>query len=101
MTFDLGTDLHLQCDNQQTIRLLVQNTLRLVTKLRHVDIHHHWLRQEVQEGRLKIEWTPTAEMRADGLTKALPFQKHQKFVQDLGLVDIKHLLKSEGVQAET
>jgi hypothetical protein len=25
----------------------------LNTKLRHVDIHHHWLRQEVQVKRIK------------------------------------------------
>ena len=72
ITFEPGTNLSLQCDNQQMIRLLVQDTLRLVTKLRHVDIHDHWLRQEVQAERLQIEWVQTADMRADGLTKALP-----------------------------
>jgi hypothetical protein len=33
-------------------------------------------------------------MPADGLTKALPRQKHQTFLQQLGLVDIKHLLSA-------
>ena len=32
-------------------------------------------------------------MKADGLTKSLPTQKHQKFVSDLGLIDIKGILK--------
>ena len=59
------------CDNMQTIRLLTKSDAELNTKLRHVDIHHHWLRQEVQEGRIKINWTPTANIAIDGLIKAL------------------------------
>ena len=65
---------------------------KLVTKLKHVDIHQHWLRQEVQEKRLQIEWLPTAEMPADGLTKALPRQKHDEFVRQLRLADLTTLL---------
>jgi hypothetical protein len=80
------------CDNLQTIRLLTKNDAELNTKLRHVDIHHHWLRQEVREGRINIKWVPTADMTADGLTKALPRQKHETFVQQLNLVDIKDLI---------
>jgi hypothetical protein len=68
--------------------------IKLATKLKHIDVHQHWLRQEVQEGRLLIEWIPTSEMPADGLTKALNRQKHQIFIQQLGLVDIKHLIQT-------
>jgi hypothetical protein len=73
----------IQCDNQQTIRLLTKPAIKLATKLKHVDIHQH---QEVQEDRLNIEWIPTADMPADGLTKALPIQKHQTFIKQLGLI---------------
>jgi hypothetical protein len=65
---------------------------KLVTKLKHVDIHQSWVRQEVQEGRLSIKWLPTSEMPADGLTKALPRQKHNEFIRQLRLVDISTLL---------
>jgi hypothetical protein len=34
---------------------MLQDSPKLITKLRHVDIHNHWLRQEVQQERLKIE----------------------------------------------
>lgn len=77
------------CDNRQTIRLLQHSTPRLVTKLRHVDIHSCWLRQEVQAGRLQVEWVPTTEMVADGFTKPLPPQKHTHFINLLGMVDIR------------
>lgn len=79
----------INCDNLQTIRLLTKDGPELSTKLRHVDIHHHWLRQEVRDNQIKINWTPTAAMVADGLTKALPRQKHETFVHQLNLVDIK------------
>jgi hypothetical protein len=82
----------LQCDNQQTIRLLITPAIKLVTKLKHVNIHQHWLRQEVQDNKLNLEWIPTTDMPIDGLTKALPTQKHNTFIKQLSLVDIKHLI---------
>jgi hypothetical protein len=51
------------------------------------------MRQEVQAKRIQINWIPTAEMPADGLTKALPRQKHENFVRQLGLVDIRERLQ--------
>ena len=37
----------IECDNWQMIRLLVDEVIKLQTKLRHVNIYLHWLRQEV------------------------------------------------------
>jgi hypothetical protein len=91
--FDPGHPVILRCDNQQTISLLTKETPQLRTKLRHVDIHHNWLRQEVQAGRISIEWIKTSDMIADGLTKILPRQKHLEFLRMLGIEDISHLLK--------
>jgi hypothetical protein len=79
----------IQCDNAQTIRLINSDVALLQTKLRHVDIHNHWLRQEALANRISVRHTPTTEMIADGLTKALPAQQFQKFVTQVGLVDIK------------
>ena len=87
--------LTIECDNAQTIRLLVDESMKLQTKLRHVDIHSHWLRQEVQRGSIHIRWVPTKEMIADGLTKALSSaQKHDSFVRMTGIEDQKDLLAS-------
>jgi hypothetical protein len=80
------------CDNQQTIRLLAIDTPRLTTKLKHVDMHSYWLRQEVQEKRIKIDWIATADIVADGFTKLLPPQKHTAFVKQLNLIDITEQL---------
>jgi hypothetical protein len=67
---------------------MIQDTPKLVTKLKHVDIHQHWLRQEVVQKNLQIQWIQTSEMKADGFTKALPRQKHQEFVRQLNLKDL-------------
>lgn len=78
-------ELVIECDNRQTLRLLTEQSTQLSTKLRHVDIHNHWLRQEVQEGRIQVEWTQSAKMIADGLTKALSREKHREFLRMLGM----------------
>jgi hypothetical protein len=89
---DLDEPHTLECDNAQTIRILTTRGPQLQTKLKHVDVHHLWLRQQVQRKDIDIKWTPTASMIADGFTKALDRQKHEKFVEQLGLVDIKYKL---------
>lgn len=45
--FSPGHSTSIQYDNRQTIRLLEEKASKLITKLRHVDIHNHWLRQEL------------------------------------------------------
>ena len=65
---------------------------KLFTRLRHVDVHQHWLRQEVAAGRVSVQWKPTNLMPADGLTKILVRQKHAKFVRQLGLRDVENCL---------
>ena len=77
----------IQCDNKQTIRLVTEEVSKLQTKLRHVDIHNHWLRQEVSAGTITVEYARSDEMIADGLTKVLPANKWNRLLDQLGLVD--------------
>ncbi|KAJ5340311.1 hypothetical protein N7541_009435 [Penicillium brevicompactum] len=83
----------IQCDNAQTVGLLTKETPQLSTKLRHVDIHNHWLRQAVQAGEIAIRWVPTKDMAADELTKLLHAQNHSSFMRALGLTNIQRLIK--------
>ena len=94
--FDTQQTTQIHCDNLQTIGITTKETVKLETRLRHVDIHQHWLRQEVQHGTISIKWLPTAQMPADGLTKALPAQKHATFLRQLNLVDISEKLGEKG-----
>jgi hypothetical protein len=84
--------IRIECDNTQTIRLVTEEIAVLQTKLRHVDIHNHWLRQEVQNGMISVEYTESARMMADGLTKALQNNDFSRFVEHMNLRDIRHLL---------
>jgi hypothetical protein len=100
----IGLDLEDQgiqvaCDNAQTIQLVMSKNQKLNTKLKHVDIHSHWLRQEAQARKVAIYWVPTDKMIADGMTKQLPRQKHEEFIKMLGLVNISkqiQLVNTEG-----
>src|SRR5204863_7758265 len=59
LTLRLTEPLVIECDNQQTLRLVTEESMKLSTKLRHVDIHNHWLRQENSERRVEFHSTPT------------------------------------------
>jgi hypothetical protein len=91
--FELDHNVSILCDNSQTVGILMKDEPELHTKLRHVDIHHHWLRQETQAKRIVIEWIPTAHMPADGFTKSLSVQRHREFVRMLGLTSISGILQ--------
>src|SRR5271168_290014 len=82
----------IKCDNKQTIHLVTEEITVLRTKLRHVDIHNHWLRQEVQNRVINVEYTESAWMMADGLTKALQNNDFVCFVEHMNLRDVRHLL---------
>src|SRR5436190_1573921 len=95
LTLRLDEPLVIECDNRQTLRLVNEESMKLSTKLRHVDIHNHWLRQEYSERRVEFHWTPTKRMPADGLTKALPRQRHEEFMRMINLEDISARIQIE------
>src|SRR5215469_10153894 len=90
----------IQCDNRQTIRLVTEEIARLQTKLRHVDIHNHWLRQEVRDKRIIVEYTPTKQMIANGLMKALSRNEFHEFLQQVNLVDIANRIADRKAQED-
>ncbi|KAM4056423.1 reverse transcriptase (RNA-dependent DNA polymerase) [Hirsutella rhossiliensis] len=78
--------------SQGSILTLFGGPIAWKAALRHVDIHTCWARQAFEKGLYKLTYTPTSQMIADGLTKALPGQKFATFVKQLGLIDISTLL---------
>ncbi len=44
LNLDILEEFTIECGNMHTIRLLVDKTMKLQIKLRHDDIHSHWLR---------------------------------------------------------
>ncbi|KID82484.1 polyprotein [Metarhizium guizhouense ARSEF 977] len=90
--------IQIQCDNQQIIKLVIKEVGLLQTKLRHVNIHDHWIRQETEKGTISVNYVPTGEMVADGLTKALSSQPFKVFIDRLGLVDIEGKLRQRTLE---
>ena len=82
----------IECDNKQTIRLVTAELVQLRTKLRHVDIHNHWLRQEIVDEKIEVIYTPSTRLLADGLTKSLPGDAFAKFIKQLKLTDLSEEL---------
>ena len=89
--FDPECDSPLLCDNQQTVGCINKDHPQLTTKMRHIDIHHLWLRQESKKGIIAVLWVPTNDQPADGFTKPLGVQKHNDFIQKLGLCELEYL----------
>jgi uncharacterized protein YacL (UPF0231 family) len=87
--------IRIHCDNRQTIRLMTEEIARLQTKLRHVDIHNHWLRQEVRDRRIAVEHVSTKKMIANGLTKALSKGEFNEFLQQVNLVNIANQIEGQ------
>jgi len=69
----MGTMEHsipiLHCDNRAAISISSKDIHHNRTK--HIDIRHHFIRDEIQQKKLQIEWISTKEQVADILTKPL------------------------------
>ena len=53
------------------------------TKSRHIGVHWHWIREQIQEGKLSLQHTPGNTLVSDGLPKALTKIKHAEVIDRL------------------
>ena len=54
-------------------------------RTKHIDIKLHFRREKVAHEVIALEYKPTEEMVVNGFTKALPRDKHTKFLTGLGM----------------
>ena len=71
------------CDNQGAMALAKNPQFHARTK--HIDIQHHYVREQVNAGSVALEYVPTEKQVADGLTKALCKDKFETFRKLIGL----------------
>jgi hypothetical protein len=71
------------CDNQGAIALAYNPEHHARTK--HIDIQYHFVRNCVEDGSTRLEYCPTEDMVADGLTKALGPERHRKLAKMMGM----------------
>ena len=83
--FKLNSEIIIQCDNIQTIRVFTHDSSQFIIKLRYVNIHKHWLRQKVQKQIIFIIWISSSTIIVDDLIKTLSSQRHIEFVKHLSL----------------
>jgi hypothetical protein len=81
------------CDNQSCIRLSEHPVFHEQSK--HIEIKYYFIRDEVQEGEVKLQYISTDEQTADILTKPLSRLKFAYLRDNMGLVEITPLAKRE------
>lgn len=74
-------------DNQGAIALAQNSGYHARTK--HVDIKHHFTRENVENGTIKIDYVDTKQQLADMMTKAL------------GTKTLKHLRNASGIKKKS
>ena len=75
--------LTIYCNSQPAIA--VSKNPDYHSRMKHIDVMHHWLREKVEKGLLKLQFVPTDNMVADVLTKSFVRMKHEKCRTRLGI----------------
>jgi transposase InsO family protein len=70
-------------DSQGAIALAKNPEFHARTK--HIDVQHHFIREQVVKGAVKLSYVRTGVMVADIFTKALPRNRHMSLVKLVGL----------------
>ena len=76
------------CDSQSAICLAKNNFHHERTK--HIDTRYHFIRDEIEEGTLKVSKINTKENPVDILTKSVPVKKFEDALSDLKVLRHHH-----------
>ena len=85
---DYGLNLNnsiIFCDNTSAISIAQNPVLHSRTK--HIEIRHHFIRDNVEKNKVCLKFIPTDLQRADIFTKPLDEKKHLYFIHQLGMLD--------------
>ncbi|KYN27392.1 Copia protein, partial [Trachymyrmex cornetzi] len=70
-------------DNQSAGKLAINPMFH--SRSKHIDIKYHFIRQALTENKIELSYTPTEEVIADVLTKAVPGAKHHFCKDGIGI----------------
>lgn len=86
-SFPTEIDLHLHCDNVSAIKLARNPVFHARSK--HIELHHHYVRERVLAGEIKVDYLRTEEQTADVLTKALSQPTLEKHRRAMGIQSVE------------
>ena len=70
-------------DNQSALAITQSKQYHQWSKYFH--LKHHYIREKVTKGAIKVQYCPTNKMIVDIFTKRLPKPRHEQHVTNLGL----------------
>ena len=81
---DKHRPIQMFCDNQSAIKVSEGNGFN--PRLKHIDIRYKFVKDEINKGKIKLNYISTLEQPADVLTKGLDKTKTMKFSKMLGVL---------------
>ncbi|GKB58675.1 retrovirus-related pol polyprotein from transposon TNT 1-94 [Tanacetum coccineum] len=76
-------NIPLYYDNKSAIALCCNNVQH--SRSKHIDIHHHFIREQVENGIVELYFVTTEYQLADIFTKALPKERFEFLLSQLGM----------------
>ncbi|GJS77850.1 integrase, catalytic region, zinc finger, CCHC-type containing protein [Tanacetum coccineum] len=76
----------LYCDNKSAIALCCNNVQH--SRSKHIDIRHHFIREQVEKGVVELYFVRTEYQLADIFTKALPRERFKFILPRLGMKSV-------------
>ncbi|GJS02225.1 hypothetical protein Tco_0318733 [Tanacetum coccineum] len=77
----------LYCDNKSAIALCCNNIQH--SRSKHIDIRHHFIREQVEKGVVELYFVRTEYQLADIFTKSLPRERFEFILPQLGMKSMK------------
>jgi transposase InsO family protein len=90
--FDMSEPTLILSDNQGSIALAKNPEHHARSK--HIDVRHHYVREQVASQAIRLQYINTEEMVADLLTKPLPRDRHHALAKEMGLAPPPHSIAS-------
>jgi hypothetical protein len=82
-------DILLLCDNESAIK--IANNPVQHSRTKHIDIRHHFLRDHVSKGDIKIDGIGTNDQLADIFTKPLDESRFCKLRNELNVIEFSNV----------
>jgi hypothetical protein len=82
---NVNSTVSINCDNRSAICMAENNGYSPRSK--HIDIRHHFVREKIASGEIKLKYVPTNQQVADALTKAVPADKMKFHKTEVGMLN--------------